>query len=302
VRDHGLQNGLILSPKGWYGIVRLGYVVAILPDLTYVEEFEQAETHDLRTKSYLAHHYTDDQLQRGRFVYVISTGYFYRSTGDIAHVRKRYIVAVTPQKAFHRFLEFERLLNAFAEKPEIGRFIVDAKDGMLDMPGNNECIAIISGERVTRFFRNRAEYDDFVQGRESGTTLEQSIVKQEEANRELSDRLATAEKERLDILAASIINDEVELKLGDRVEHIISGQIETNAGWYYHISDHVVTGITRLDDTQSRVAQEIGEYDDEWEDWKATMAGGYDRSPPPPPRTITRAYGHRSAPTTWVPS
>jgi hypothetical protein len=161
VRNHGLVNGLIRSPKGWYGIVRLATIVAILPDLTYVEEHEQSETFDLRYRSCLAHAYTDDKLQRGCFVNAISTGYLYLSTGEIAHVRNGYIAAVTPQKVFHRFLEFERLLHALADKPQIGRFVVDAPDGKLDMPGDNDGVAIISRERATHFFHTRAEYDEY---------------------------------------------------------------------------------------------------------------------------------------------
>ena len=66
-----------MSPKGWYGVVRLGYIVAILPDLTYVDEYEVSEASDLRTRSCLSHNYTDDQLRKGCFVNVISTGYLY---------------------------------------------------------------------------------------------------------------------------------------------------------------------------------------------------------------------------------
>ena len=83
------------------------------------------------------------------------------TTGEIAHVRDCYVVGVTPQKVFHKFLEYERLWHALADKPQVGRFVVDAPDGKLDMLGKSEGIAIIHNERVN----NRAEYVEYEQER-----------------------------------------------------------------------------------------------------------------------------------------
>jgi hypothetical protein len=169
------------------------------------------------------------------------------------------------------------------------------------MPGKNEGVAIIHNERVTHYFNKREEYVEYEQERIRGALLDTSIVKQEEANRELSDRLSEAERIRWAVLNDHIINDTLVLKIGDKVDHIISGQIESKAGRTYHIINHVATGITMLDETAGKIAQEIEEYDEEWSDWHNAAASAYGRSPPPP-RLVTRQSWRRSQPMSWEPS
>ena len=83
----GITNGVAVHPNGHVGIIRNYAMVAILPDMEYVYEFEGGEEGDKRFLTVAAHHYSNLQLVKRCAAPDIEVGCLRRSDGSFAFTK-----------------------------------------------------------------------------------------------------------------------------------------------------------------------------------------------------------------------